>query len=77
MASSAPSVPDYVYVVIRHKIAEIVYSIIGTTLLYHYRETSDIFPIGGPVQPGETFTAATIRHCRHLVNVRIDQNDRL
>jgi hypothetical protein len=29
------------------------------------------------VQPGETFTNAAIRHCRHLVNLRFEQNDRL
>jgi hypothetical protein len=29
------------------------------------------------VQPGETLTVAAIRHCRHLVKFRIEQNDRL
>ena len=40
-------------------------------------ETNDIFLIGALVQPGETLTCAVIRHCRHLVNFRIKQNDRL
>jgi hypothetical protein len=77
MASLVPPIPNYVYGVIRLKMAESVYSLVGTTLLCHYVETNDIFPIGGPVQPGETLTAATIRHCHHLVNFRIEQNDRL
>jgi hypothetical protein len=29
------------------------------------------------VQSGETLSTAAIRHCRHLVNFRIEQNDRL
>jgi hypothetical protein len=29
------------------------------------------------VQLGETLTAATIRHCRHPVNFRIEQNNHL
>jgi hypothetical protein len=76
-ASSVLLVPNYAYVVIRHKMAESVNSLVGTTLLCHYGETSDILPIGGLVQPGETLTTATIRHCRHLDNFRIEQNDRL
>ena len=43
----------------------------------NYGETNDIFPIGGLAQPGETLTTAFIRHCRHLVNFRIEENDRL
>ena len=77
MASSVPLVPNYVYVVIRPKMAENTNSLVGSTLLCHYDETHDVFPIGGLVQPGETLTSATIRHCRHLVNFRIEQNDRL
>jgi hypothetical protein len=58
--------------------AEMVNNLVGTPLLCHYEETNDIMiPIGGMVQPGETLRAASIRHCRHLVNFRIDQNDRL
>ena len=57
--------------------AESINSRVGTSLLCHYRGANDIFPIGGVVQPGETLTAATIRHCRHLVNFRIEHNDRL
>jgi hypothetical protein len=77
MASFVPLVPNYVYVVNRLKMAESVNSLVGTILFCHYGETSDIFPIGGLVQPIETFIAATIRHCRHLVNFRIEQNDHL
>ena len=77
MASSVPLVPNYVYVVIRLKMAESVNSLVGTTLLCHYGETNDVFPIGGLVQPGETLTVAAIRHCRHMVNFRIEQNDHL
>ena len=77
MVSSVPLVPNYIYVVIRLKVAESVNSLVGTTLLCHYGEKNDIFPIVGLVQPGETLTVATIRHCRHVVNFRIEQNDRL
>jgi hypothetical protein len=70
-------IPNYFYVVIRLKMAESVNSLIGTTLICHYGETNDVFPIGGLVQPGETLKAAAIRYCRHLVNFRIEQNDRL
>ena len=52
-------------------------SLVDSTLLCHYGETHDVFPIGGLVQPGETLTTAAIRHCRHLVNFRIEQNDHL
>jgi len=33
--------------------------------------------MGGLVQPNKTLMARAIRHCRHLVNVRLAQNDRL
>ncbi len=77
MAYSVPLVPNYVYVVIRLIMAESINSLVGSTLLCHYGETHDVFPIGDLVQPGETLIAAAIRHCRHLVNFRIEQNDRL
>jgi hypothetical protein len=57
--------------------AESVNSLVDTTLLCLYGETNDIFPIGGLVQLGKTLTTETIRHCRHLVNFRIKQKDRL
>jgi hypothetical protein len=77
MASLVPLVPNYVYVVIRLKMTESVHSLVDTTLICHYRETNDIFPIGGLVQLGETLKAAAIRHGRHFVNFRIYLNDRL
>jgi len=54
-----------------------VNSLVGTTLLCHCWETNNIFSIGGLVQPGDTLTAAAIRHCHHVVNFRIKHNDRL
>jgi hypothetical protein len=57
--------------------AENINSRVGSTLPWHYGETHDVFPIGDLVQSGETLTTASIRHCRHLVNFRIEQNDRL
>jgi hypothetical protein len=42
-------VPNYVYVLIRFKMAESVISLVGTTLLCHYGEMNDILPIGGVV----------------------------
>jgi hypothetical protein len=77
MASSEPVVPNYVYVVIRLKMAERINSRVSSTLLCYYGEKNDVFPIGGLVQPGETLTTAAIRHCRDLVNFRIEHNDRL
>ena len=69
-------VPNYLCVVIRLKMAENIIYLVGSTLLRHYGEMHDVFPIGGLVHPGETLTIATIRHNRHLVNFRIEQNDR-
>ena len=77
MASSVPLVLNYLYIVIRLKLAESFNSLVDTPLLCHYGETNDIFPIGGLVQPGEPLAAATIRHCRHVVHFRIEHNDRL
>ena len=77
MESLVPLIPNNVYVVILLKMAESVNSLVGTTLLCHYGETNDVFPIGGLVQPCETITFATIRHCRHMINFRIEQKDRL
>jgi hypothetical protein len=71
MGSSVLLVPNYVYIVIRLKMAVSVNSLVGETLLCHYEETNDVFPIGGLVQPGETLRAVAIRHCRHVVNFRI------
>ncbi len=77
MASSVPLVPNYVYVVLRLKMAEICNSLLGKTLLCHYGETGDIFLIRGLVRPIEAFTSEAIPHCRYLVNFRIEQTDRL
>ena len=55
MAFSLPMGPNYVYVVIRLKMEEIINSLVDTALLCHYEETNDFFPIGGLVQLGETF----------------------
>ena len=60
MASSVPLVPKYVYEVIRLKMAESINRLVGSTLICHYGETHDVFPIGSLVQPGETLTAAAI-----------------
>ena len=49
MASSAPPVPNHVYVLIRLKMAESVNSLVDISLLCHYGETSDVFSIGGLV----------------------------
>jgi len=77
MASSVPLVPNYVDVVIQLEMAESINSLVGSSLLFLYGETHDICSIGGLLQPGETLTDATIRHCGHLVNFCIEQNDRL
>jgi hypothetical protein len=53
MASSVAPVPNYIYVVIRLKMAEIVNSLVGTTLFCHYGETNDAFLIGSLVQPAK------------------------
>ena len=46
MASSVPLEPNYAYVVIRLKMIESVNSLVDTTILCHYGETNDVFPIG-------------------------------
>ena len=55
--------------------AESVNNLADTTLVCNYGETNNIFPIGGLVRPSKKSTTAAIRHCRHLVNFRIEQND--
>ena len=50
MASSVLLVSNYVYVVIRLKMAENINRLVGSTLLCHYSEThDDVFPIAGLV----------------------------
>ncbi len=40
-------------------------------------ETDDAFPIGRLVEPNEYLMASVIRHCRHLVNLLVQPNNRL
>jgi hypothetical protein len=77
MDFSIPPIPKYAYVFIRLKMSDTTNGIVQGTLLYHYGETNDAFLVGGLVQLGETLMASAIRHCRHLVNFRLAQNDRL
>jgi hypothetical protein len=77
MTSSVPLVPNYAYVVVQINMTESVYSFVDTTLLCQYGGTNDFLPIRGLVQPCETLSTTTIRHFRHLVDFRIEHNDRL
>ena len=48
--------------------------IVQGTLICHFGDTNDPL-LGWLVQPGETLMACAIRHCRHLVNFCLAQND--
>jgi hypothetical protein len=58
MAFPVPLVPNYVYVVIPLKMAEIDNCLVSTTLLCYVDETNDVFLIGGLFQSDETLTPA-------------------
>jgi hypothetical protein len=67
MASSVPPVPNYVYVMIRLKLANGVNSLVGTSLVCDNGETNDVFLVAGLIQPGKTLMAGAIQHCMYLV----------
>ena len=77
MESSVPSIPNYVYVLIRLKMSCKIDGIVQDTLLCHYGETNDAFLVGDLVQPGEKLMTSAIRHYRHLVKSPLAHNDRL
>ena len=77
MDFSVPSIPNYVYVLIRLIMSNNINGIVQGTLPCHYGETNDAFLVGGLAQPCETLEAGAIRHCRHLVNFCLAQNDSL
>jgi len=53
-----------------------VNGVVNGILLCHYGETNYACLVGGLVQPSKTLVVDVIRHCRHLVNFRLAQNDR-
>ncbi len=65
MATTLPSMPNYVCVIIRLKMSHNINALSGG-LLCHHGITDDVYPIGGLVEPDETLMASAIRHCRHL-----------
>ena len=78
MASTVPSVPNDVCIVIRHKMSEEHGGIVGGALFCHCGETNDVFLLGGSVETGETLMTDAIRCCQHVVNFRFNtQNYRL
>ncbi len=74
MASLVPHMPNYVHVIMRLKMLEIINGI-SDSLMCHYVENVEAFPIGSLVEPYKTLMDNAIRHCRHLVHYRF--NDRL
>ena len=76
MDFSVPSIPNYFYVLIRLKMSDKVNGVVNGILLCHYGETNYACLVGGLVQPSKTLVVDVIRHCRHLVNFRLAQNDR-
>jgi hypothetical protein len=71
-------VHNYVYIVIRLKISKESNGLDGRSLFFHYVEINDVvLIIGGLVQTSETLMANAIRYCRHLVDFRFAQNNRL
>ena len=67
MASTMPSVPEYVYLVIRIELPRDPKMFSPLTILCHYGETDDVFLAGGLVNVGETPIATVLRHCRQLM----------
>jgi hypothetical protein len=67
MASIVPSIPNYVFVIIRLKMSQSTNALYGG-LLCHHGISDDAYPIGGLVESDETLIANAIRHSRHLVN---------
>ncbi len=76
MATTVPSMPNYVFVIIRLKMSQST-NALSSGLVCHHGISDDIYPIGGLVEPDETLMASAIRHCRHLVNYCVNPNDRL
>ena len=52
-------------------------SLASYVILYRYRDTTDVFPIGGLVKIRETTIAADSRCCRHLNNFVLVPHDHL
>ncbi len=67
MASAVPSMPNYVFVIIRLKMSQSISALFGG-LLCHHGFSDDVYPIGGLVKHDESLMANDIRHCRHRVN---------
>ncbi len=76
MASSSPSMPTYVYVIMRLRVSPTADPVSGG-LLCHNGVSDDVYPIGGLVEPDDTLIGRDICHCRHLVNHCVKPNDRL
>jgi len=74
MASAVPSAHEYVYIIVRLKFTEDIKSLAPSSLLCHYGESNDVFPIGGLVGIGETPIATVLRHLRELAGFRLARN---
>jgi hypothetical protein len=76
MASLVPKMANYMYIIIRLKMAYNANNL-SWSLMCHYWENDDLFPIGGLIEPDETLMGSAIKHYRHMVSCRIKTNDRL
>ena len=61
MAFTMPSMPNYVFVIIRLKMPQSINALSGG-ILCHHGISDDVYPIGGLVEPDETLMASAIRH---------------
>ncbi len=66
--------PNYVFDIIRLKMSQITNALSGG-LVCHHGISDDVYPIGGSVEPDETFMGSAIRHCRNLVDYCVKLND--
>ena len=74
MASAVPSAHDYVYIIVRLKFTEDIKSLFPNSLLCHYGDSNDVFPIRGLVGIGETPIAIVLRYLRELLGFRLARN---
>ena len=61
---------EYVFIIIRSIFSNEV-TVPPITLLCHYGETNDVYPIGGEVLNGETHIATVLRYLHELAGLRL------
>ena len=74
---AVPLVRDYAYIVVRLKFTKDLKTLAPSSLVCHYGDMNDVFPIGGIVGIGETPIAAILRYLRELAGFRLARISRL